>query len=128
MSSDKDSDANAMGALKERMKTTWMAGDFGQVARFREPGAAETGSTNSFGGSRANTRRSSSHSSTVLAYGLASGTVMGDLMSCISSGDTGPLFVFCAARTSHIPFWFSTSMVIMPVRGGRTEPSTLLSP
>ena len=63
-----------------------------------------------------------------LAYGTAAGTVIGDLMSCSSSGDTGPLLVFCAATTSHVPFRFSASIVIMPVRGGRTEPSTFLSP
>jgi len=79
MSSDKDTDtdtdadANAMGALKARMKTTWMAGDFDQVARFTEQGAADTGSTNPFGGRRANSRRSSSHSSTRTPLGFSFG-------------------------------------------------------
>ena len=41
MSSDANAGANAIGALKERMKATWMAGDFGQIARFAEGAAAD---------------------------------------------------------------------------------------
>jgi SAM-dependent methyltransferase len=36
-----DAEANAIGVLKERMKATWMAGDFGQIARFTEQAAAD---------------------------------------------------------------------------------------
>ena len=30
-----------MGALKARLKVRWTAGDFGQIARYMEPGAEE---------------------------------------------------------------------------------------
>jgi SAM-dependent methyltransferase len=36
-----DAGANAIGAVKERMKASWMAGDFGRIAKFTEQAAVD---------------------------------------------------------------------------------------
>ena len=63
----------------------------------------------------------------IQGFGCAFGNLIGNLMSS-ASGAPGPAFVFCATITRHTPPCYFASMVMIPNRFSRGEPSGFLSP